>query len=203
MGQIIEETGYSKASVSLWTRDILLTEIQRKGISKRGRSMESIERRRASRLKNEESKRRLIMEEASREIRFISRGNLKVIGTMLYWAEGRKRGSRIVTFSNSDPLMIRTMMKFFREICRVNEKKFRGSIHIHTNGKTTKAEKYWSNISGIPLNQFYKTYTLNSVAGKGKMRSLPHGTFDIYVCDSKLFLTIMGWIEKIGILTNQ
>jgi len=27
------------------------------------------------------------------------------------------------------------------------------------------------------------------------------GTFDIYVCDTKLFLTIMGWIERIKELT--
>jgi hypothetical protein len=117
---------------------------------------------------------------------------------MLYWAEGRKRGKRIVSFSNSDPEIIKIMMKFFREICSVDEEKFRGHIHIHSHLNVKDSERYWSNISQIPLSQFYKTYSKPSKSSQGKMDGLPYGTFDIHVCDSVLFLTVKGWIEKIS-----
>jgi hypothetical protein len=88
-------------------------------------------------------------------------------------------------------------MKFFREICHVPEKKFRGHIHTHEESNVVKAEKYWSKITLIPMSQFFKTYTKPSRASKGLKHNLPHGTFDIYVCDTKLFLRIMAMIKKI------
>src|SRR3989338_4723090 len=93
MNQIIEETGYSKASVSFWTRDIVLTEIQRNKLSQRGRSMESIERRRASRIFNISKKRLAIINTAKHDFSALSLRDLKLIGAMIYWGEGRKTGT--------------------------------------------------------------------------------------------------------------
>ena len=62
MNQIIEETGFTKSSGSLWVRDITLTKAQKNKISQRGRSMESIERRRLLRLSNDQKKRQVIGE---------------------------------------------------------------------------------------------------------------------------------------------
>ncbi len=93
------------------------------------------------------------------------------------------------------------MMKFFREICNVPEEKFRGNIHTFAHANVEKTEKYWSKISGIPRNQFHKTYIKPSSASLQKRYTLPYGTFSVNVCDTKLFLTIMGWIERIKELT--
>ena len=103
--------------------------------------------------------------------------------------------------SNSDPLIIKIMMRFFREICEVQENKFRGHIHTFEHADINKTERYWSKISGIPKNQFFKTYTKPSSASLQKRNTLPFGTFDICICDTRLFLTIKGWIEKIKELT--
>jgi hypothetical protein len=92
-------------------------------------------------------------------------------------------------------------MRFFREICKVPEDKFHASIHTFAHANIEKTEKYWSKISGISRNQFFKTYIKPSSASLQKRNTLPFGTFDIYVCDTKLFLTIMGWIEKVKELT--
>ena len=123
---------------------------------------------------------------------------LKLVGAMIYWGEGRKVGNWTVSLANSDPLIIKVMMRFFREVCKVPEEKFRGHIHTFENASVYKAEKYWSLISGIPLAQFYKTYTKPSKGSLQKRQMLPYGTLDIYVHDTKLFLTIKGWIEKIA-----
>lgn len=116
---------------------------------------------------------------------------------MLYFAEGGKTQRGLVRFSNSNPDMIRIMMKFFKEICLVPQLKFRGHIHTHSTEQIGPAEKFWSQVSTISKTQFFKTYVKGSVASKGYKNNLPYGTFDIYVCDTNLFLRIKGWTESI------
>jgi hypothetical protein len=139
-----------------------------------------------------------IIERAAASIEEVSKHDLRLLGIALYWAEGRKRGGRVVDFSNSDPITIKIMMRFFREICNVPETKFRCHIHTYSHSNAGTAEKYWSTITAIPLTQFYKTYSKPSKASLGKRDSLPHGTLDVYICDTKLFLTIVGWIKKVS-----
>jgi hypothetical protein len=197
INQIIKETGFTKSSISVWVRDIILTDKQKNKISERGRSMESIEKRRISRLANEHKKRRFIIDEAKKDFKNISLKELKLIGIMLYWGEGGKTGNWSVRLANSDPAIIQIMMRFFREVCMVKNNKFHGHIHTFENADVEKTEKYWSKISRIPRDHFYKTYIKPSVASLQKRKTLPFGTVDIYVNNTKLFLTIIGWIEKI------
>lgn len=197
INEIVKEAGLSKASVSEWVRDIVLTKTQRKRISEKGRSFESIERRRASRLFNEKAKRQIIIDNAKKDYSHISLKELKLIGVILYLGEGAKTSRGMARLANSDPAVIKIMMRFFREICNVPENKFNAHIHTFAHANINETEKYWSKVSGIPRNQFYKTYIKPSAASLQKRKTLPFGTFDIYVCDTKLFLTIMGWIEKI------
>jgi predicted transcriptional regulator len=201
MNQIVEKTGFTKSSVSMWVRDIVLTKTQRKRISERGRSIDSIEKRRINRLFNENKKRQIIIDNAKRDFTSISLNQLKLIGIILYLGEGGKTSRGMVRLANSDPLVIKIMMRFFREICKVSDSRFRASIHTFAHANIEKTEKYWSEISGISRKQFFKTYIKPSAASLQKRNTLPFGTFDIYVCDTKLFLTIKGWIEKIEELT--
>lgn len=123
---------------------------------------------------------------------------LRVIGSALYWAEGYKQSVNMVNFSNSDPLMIALAMRFFREVCKVPEAKFRGTVHIHPHLDKRKAEKFWSDISSIPLKQFHKTQFGVSKASKNKRDTLPLGTFRIIICDTRLKSRIDGWIDGIS-----
>ena len=195
--EISKKLNVSKSSVSVWVRDIFLSNHQKENLLIRGNSTVVVEKRRATRLSNELNKRNFIIDEAKKDVSIPSVYDLKIIGAMLYWAEGRKRGTRMVSFSNSDPEMIKVIMRFFREVCDVTEKKFRGHIHIHSHLSVEKALKFWSEVTGIPRQQFYKTYCVPSISSKGKADSLPNGTLDIHVCDVKLFLKIMGWIKGV------
>ena len=201
INQIVKETGFTKSSVSLWVRDIVLTKEQKKGLSERGRSIESIEKRRINRLHNEQQKRQIIIDEAKKDFTSVSLEQLKLIGIILYLGEGGKTKKGLARVANSDPLVIKIIMRFFREICQVPESKFRGYIHTFEHADVEKTETYWSQITGIPRKQFYKTYIKPSSASLQKRKSLPFGTIDVCVCDTKLFLTIIGWIERIEELT--
>lgn len=201
INQIVRELGFTKSSVSIWVRDIVLTKKQKKGLSERGRSIESVERRRINRLFNEKARRQIVIDEARKDYKHISLEDLKLIGVILYLGEGGKTERGTARVANSDPAVIKIMMRFFREICKVPENKFRGYIHTFAHADIEKTEKYWSQITGISRKQFYKTYIKPSAASLQKRNTLPFGTFDINVSDTKLFLTIQGWIEKIKELT--
>lgn len=194
--EIAKLLGVAKSSVSLWVRDIHLNEETTIQLKQRGFTSLAIERRRNSRLANEEGKRQGLMRSAAVQISKLSDEDLRLVGSALYWGEGGKT-ARIARVSNADPLVIKVMMEFFRRVCEVPEEKFQGHIHIHSHLNAKKAEKYWSEISGIPLSRFYKTYVKPSKASLAKKDTLPFGTFDVYVSDVKVFLMIMGWIKGI------
>lgn len=193
----------SKASVSLWVRNVSLSSKQLQRLAKIGFSTEIVEKRRMSRLKNENVRREVMIREAEKSLSVLSLKDLKLIGIMLYWAEGGKTQRGSVRFSNSNPEMIQVMMCFFRRVCTVKEERFRGHIHTHSHINVEGAEKYWEHISGIPRKQFFKTYAKPSKSSKNKKDSLPFGTFDIYVSDTQLFLKILGWTRKVTMLAKK
>ncbi len=193
----------AKSSVSVWVRDVTLTKEQLEQLEADKNSFEVVERRRESRLRNEKEKRQIIMDGAAKEIKTISRKDLQMIGLCLYLGEGAKTQRGAVKLANSDPAVIKIMMKYFREVCSVPEKKFRCHVHTYSHLSVEKAEDYWSKVTGIPRNQFFKTYSKPSIASKGKKDSTPYGTVDLTVCDTKLFLSIMGQIEKIKTILTK
>ncbi len=203
IGEIAKKLEVAKSSVSVWVREVVLTKNQLDNLEANKNSFEVIERRRSKRLSNEKEKRQVIMDAAAKEIKTISRKDLQMIGLCLYLGEGAKTQRGAVKLANSDPDVIKIMMKYFREVCLVPEKKFRAHIHTYSHLSVEKAESYWSKVTGIPRGQFFKTYSNPSVASLGKKDSTPYGTVDLTVCDTKLFLSIMGQIEKIKLLLTK
>ena len=186
----------AKSSVSMWVRDVKLKPGQIDILINNKYKKAVVEKRRMSRLFNEDAKRQIIINAAKKDIKKLSEKELWLIGVMLYWAEGGKT-QRLVRFSNGDPEMIKIMMAFFRRICKVPEEKFRGYIHIHPHLDNIKAEKYWSSITRIKLKKFFKTYRKNNISSQNKKDTLPFGVMDIYICDTELFLKISGWAKGI------
>lgn len=196
INEISKQLHVAKSSVSTWVRHIIISPKQYDTLLQRSHTTKAIEKRRHSRLLNEETKRNIIISEAQNQITKISDKELWLMGVMLYWAEGGKT-QRMVRFSNGDPEMIQIMMEFFRRVCVVPEPKFRGYIHIHPHLNIERAEQYWSEIAKIPKNQFFKTYSKQNKSSKNKKDTLPYGVLDIYVLDTKLFLKIVGWAKGI------
>ena len=63
-------------------------------------------------------------------------------------------------FSNSDPSMIRFMMRWLREACEIDADRLRFRLALNDSFKTkTKIiEKYWQELLGVGKNQFQKTF---------------------------------------------
>lgn len=196
-GEIHKQVNVSKSTLSLWLRDIELTPEQKARL--KGRQKARHEGAKANQRKRIERTREIISE-AKKEVKYLYKNFLFLSGLMLYWAEGAKRSKETIKFSNSDPAMIELMMKWLREICKVPEKKFRIGLHIHELYCRKDAENYWSQITGVPLNQFQKTY-IKSTSLKHRKNKLYNGTCNIIVCNKDLFRRIRGW--KLGFLEKM
>ena len=195
--EIRKQVKVSKSTLSLWLRDIKLTPEQEK------RLYVELRQKNAYRLAKLSQKKRIkrtkkIINETKEEAKRFFKNPLFLAGLMLYWAEGDKseRGYA-VKFSNSDPAMIKFMMRWFRKVCKVPEKKFRIALHIHELHCRKDIENYWSKITNIPLSQFHKTF-IKPTSLKHRKNRLYNGTCAIRISGIDLLRRIKGW--KIGFL---
>lgn len=135
------------------------------------------------------------LEECSKEVPKIDKKALFWLGLALFWAEGGKREKWMVRFTYSDPKMIKIMMRFFREICNVNSEKIKLRVHLYPEMNENKIIQYWSKITNVLTDNFYKSQIQVSKSGSGKRpkNRLPYGTLHITILDSSLIKKIKGW----------
>lgn len=138
----------------------------------------------------------LLMEKFASETPKIFDHDLFFIGLALFWAEGGKREKYSVRFVNSDPIIIKAIMRFFRKICYVDNTKITLIIHLYPNIKEETAKEFWSKITGLPLTHFRKSQTQISKSSKHKrpVNRLPYGTLHITIGDAYLNKKLKGWI---------
>lgn len=194
--EIGKRLSVSKSSLSLWLRNIpyVPTEesLQRKRMASinAGQVLHKRKLKRISRIKAL----------AKREIPNIKPEAIKLLGIMAYWTEGSKTDDSHVKFTNTDPRFIKFTLKWLREICKVPEEKLRLHLRIHPDTNRERAEKYWSKLTDIPSERFYKT-TIKTSGSNGKsFNKLSNGIASVTVCDTNLFYKIRGWIE--GLIDN-
>ena len=107
------------------------------------------------------------------------------------------RGWKIfaIEFTNKDPRAIKLFLKFLREIIFAEENRIKAELFIYPDHDEPKLVKYWSRITGIPLNRFNKTIRLRQKNPRYKPN--PLGTLKIRYSHKKHFLRIQAIISKI------
>jgi hypothetical protein len=181
----------AKSTISSWCKDIELTEEQRLRLSAkydvqhRGAKANQVKR------QKEIAK---IKRDAKLEISPLTKEEFKIAGLMLYWAEGNK--TYHVGFSNSDPKQVKFMVKWFNEVCQVPFREMKAYLNIHSGQDENRIKQFWSNVTGIPLSRFGKSYIKKEGTGHRK-NILYNGTIKISIYNSNLRHKILGWIEAI------
>ena len=120
--------------------------------------------------------------------------SLKLAGVMLYWAEGAKGGGT-VKFVNSDPAMIKLFLRFLREVCGIYEDRLKLLIHLYPDQDAGALKEFWSSVTGVPENNFYRSYVHIGKTGTYKNKSL-YGTLAVNYSDKKLLTQIIFWIKE-------
>ncbi|OGM09112.1 hypothetical protein A2Z67_05895 [Candidatus Woesebacteria bacterium RBG_13_36_22] len=201
--EIQETVKVSKDTLSRWCRDVLLSLEQIERLQKR--KLQGAERGRVIGAKRQQERRlkeiKFFIDKGKKDIGNLNKRDRFLVGISLYAAEGGKRDSSI-EFSNSDPKIIKFIIKWFREFCNIPEEKFRGAIWIHDNLDPDNAKIFWSKMTNIPENQFHKTYIAKNKKDSNKIRKNIHkfGVFSIRVSSTKAQRMILGWIA--GILAS-
>jgi len=205
-GEIEKILKLPKSTVGWWLRDIKMPKAiekqtlercrkkWRKNINDYNRVNGKIRSEIAARIREE------YKAKAAKEIKSVSKNDLKFIGSALYWAEGGKENRNSLWFSNSDPLIIKTMMKFFRKICNITDEKIKAKIHLYPDTNQQEAIKYWAEISNLSKSNFYQTQVQISKTSK-KMRNprrLPYGTLHLGIYNTEITCKVNGWIRGIS-----
>ena len=198
--EILQYMTVSKGTLSEWCKDIELTEkqkkrlIENKQLGQRKGSIIAADNKRKARI--ERTLR--IREDAKKDIGSLIQREKFIAGISLYAAEGDKSDGK-GGFSNTDPKLIKFMMDWFIDFAKLPLKKLRGAIWLHEGLDETNAKKFWSDTTGIPFDQFHKTYVAKIKTDSKKIRKNVHeyGVFAIRFSDSAVHRRIMGWIYAV------
>lgn len=159
--EISSSLGIPKSTLSYWLNKLPISDRLRKRIKNRGRakSTTALIRRNKAQTISAVLRSSQIKAEAKRDISSISKNELLLVGTALYWAEGYKRpklrNGRPVTYhpvslTNSDPKLINIFLLFLRQTCRVSENQIRASIRYFSHQDPEKILRFWSKSTNIP-----------------------------------------------------
>jgi hypothetical protein len=198
--EIQKRVPVSKDTLSRWCRDVVLSSAQLERL--RRKRLKGAEKGRIIGAKKQQADRirrtKKLLEEGKKEIERLTKRDKFIAGVGLYLSDGLK-GDTEVGFSNSNPAIVSFMMSWFREFCHIPERRFRGQIWIHDNLSESKARRYWSKITGIPLAQFQKSDIAKNKPGSRKIRKKLHkyGVFAIRASSVDVQRKILGWVAGI------
>ena len=200
--EIREIVGVSKSTLSLWLRDVPLTEEQQRSLTVRG--PENTAARHAENRAVAARRRAEVRATARNQIIQLSESELFVAGVVAYWAEGSKnkpwRHGQSVQFMNSDPTMIRLFLCWLR-LLQVSPARLIFRLHIHESADVAEAITYWSRVVGAPESQFGRPTlkTHNPVTVRKNVGPGYHGCLLLYVRKSAtLNLQIEGGFEGLS-----
>ena len=196
MKAIARHLGVSVGSVSLWTRDIELTEEQVAAIV--AYNHRSTAQARGGRKRSEIARaKRLNAQTAGRQMAR-ERKPLHQAGCMLFWAEGSKRRNS-VQLVNSDPNMLRYFMGFLAQCYGVTPDRYCFSVNCYLNNGLTLAdiEEHWLRLLGLPRTSVRKAMVNNPPrVSKQLKRNLPYGTAHVIVHSTYIVQSIYGAIQE-------
>jgi len=196
--QIADTLGVSRSSISLWVRDIELTEAQQEVLKKQqprwGAQNKGSKTNREKFLKV-----RIVYQEEGREKAKEGR-SLHIIGCMLYWAEGAKRRNDLY-FVNSDTNMMLLFIRFLREEPFVSDEKMTITITCHHQEDIERVNAYWTGVLGLPQSCLRKTQVKKP--GEVRRNILQNGVCGLRVNGASRYVQhIYGAIQEYGGFEN-
>ncbi|MBI2669973.1 MAG: hypothetical protein HYX20_02440 [Candidatus Yanofskybacteria bacterium] len=199
--EILKKVPVAKSTLSLWLKSVNLSREQKQRLTQK--KLDAMKRGWIKVHQNRVEKTKIIRESAIADVGRISKKDLWLIGSVLYWAEGTKEKkhsvSQQVSFNNSDPLMIRIFLKWLKESVGIKLEEIGYEIYIHENSKNNVANviDYWENIVEAKINKTY--FKKNKLSKYRKNTGIDYfGLLRVNVKKSAdLNRKIAGWIEGI------
>ncbi len=193
---ICKQLSVAKSSVSMWVRDIVLTEEQKATLHQqhyaywaqiRGAHTNAIQGR----------ERRLSYQQEGRQ-KAREGDALHLAGCMLYWGEGAKTKNELA-LGNSDVDLLITYVQFLNESLNVDKNNIVIRVYCYLENGITQSEieDYWLTKLNLPRESLRKTITnLQPISSQQKGRKLKYGTCKISVYSTHLLQHVFGAIQE-------
>lgn len=192
--EIRKQINIAKSTLSLWLRDIRLNDDHRERLyNKRIHFLSFGPRSQKERRQREVEE---IIKSAMGEMRGkLSAESFRLFGAALYCAEGSKGG--VCQFTNSDPSLISFMVKWFRDVFNIKVSDMKARLNIYSIQDEKIIKKFWSDLTGIPMSNFGKSYI--KVPGSGfKKNKWYYGTMRLEIPKSvDIKHRIFGWVLSV------
>ena len=198
--EIARRVGCATSSVSVWVRDVPLTDDQIETLRQMNPAYNR-QLRGANRNAEKGRERRLGYQAEGRALA-VRGDRLHAAGAMLYWAEGDKGGKNVARLSNSDPELVRFFLDFARRTFNVPNERVRIACHLFADHieKQYAIEQFWLDRLQLPracLNKsivnVYSKYSL-----KKRQNKLPYGTCRLSIHSTHVVQSIFGAIQEYG-----
>ena len=192
MPDIAAELDVSRGSVSAWTRDIEVEPRPRRRA--RSRAPNALQRAKAAEIE-------ALLAEGRTRIGELSERDLLIAGTALYAGEGGKTRDKVV-FANSDPEMVAMFCRWLRTTFAIDETRLRFRLYLHEGLDLEAANRFWSELTGIPSGQFQRPYRAIADATR---RSNKHemGCASVIYCCSRTHRAISGLVDALLTSTSH
>jgi len=116
----------------------------------------------------------------------------KIALVMLYLGEGMKnRKNGAMMLGNSDPITVSLFMHLLRSTYEINESKFRCTLQCRADQDIKGLEFFWSNVTKVPLSQFYKAQVDPRTVGKPSKKPDYKGVCRIDYFSAKIFAELL------------
>lgn len=188
--QIKERLKISKSTLSLWLRDMPLSESRLKALHRP--SERQIELTREKKRQKRIARLQSVYERTVKELGVLSERELYIAGFFLYWGEGMKADRYTVMFTNTDPAMIKTFISWVA-LLGVQKSNLKVYLHLYEDMDVATAIEYWSKVLKIRKNKFRKPYIKKTIARKRKNYK---GRFGFGTCN--VYFTNRDTREKIA-----
>ncbi len=203
ISDIADKLNVSKSTVSMWCKDIVLTPQAIDNISKRSESkstqalLKYTESLRLTRQRNVKISKQVGVDKLGP----LTSRDIYCIGLGLYWGEGYKRGSQEFGFTNSDPAMVTFYITWLETQFAVRKEDLilRVSINELHKHRILIVEKFWSDLSGVPLKNFTKPSLIKTQSKKlYSNQNMHYGTLRIKVRrGTSMRREVLGALEAI------
>lgn len=194
--EICEKVKVSLGSVSVWVRDIELTEDQKIKLEAKN----PVFNRACKGAKSQKDNSLIKRESYQKEGRDLAKNKDHnfIAGCMLYWAEGDK-SRNVVGLSNTDENMLRFFVDFLKNNFGVTENEFSIYVHWYSDSHLSlnEIQEYWLKKLDLPSSCIRK-FQLDNVSKysqKKKKNRHPFGTCHVKVGRTDVVQKIYGAIQ--------
>ncbi len=195
-GEILNKVHVSKSSLSLWLKDIPLTEEQTgrlKDIHKK-----AVEKYRQTMKLKRQARLNMYYEEQKKKWLPLSEKELFIAGLFLYWGEGNKSSRNTVGINNTDPSMVKFALYWMTKSLGVSREKIRVHIHLYQDMNINTELKFWSDELGLNTSQFIKPYIKKSKKSDIDQKGFGHGTCGVNAHNTVLKENILMALKAIS-----